>query len=100
MGAIWSFFSSVVASALNFIFRLSLIKFVVFGALSLLLAPLMALIMGLVDATGLANIQGLFDALPSSILFYLVVFRVDVGFPMLMAAMLVKFFIRRLPVVG
>lgn len=100
MSLIWSFFSSVVNGALNFIFRLGIIKFVVFGALSLVLGPLMALIMGLVDATGLANIQGLFDALPNDVLFYLVVFRLDVGIPMLIAAMLVKFFIRRLPVVG
>lgn len=96
----WAVFTSALSWAFGWVFRLSIVKFVVFGAIALVLTPLMTIIMGLVDATGLADIQGLFDALPTSILFFLVVFKLDVGIPMLIAAMLVKFFIRRLPVVG
>ena len=100
MGVVWSFFSSVVSSALNFIFRLSIVKFVVFGALSLVLTPLMAIIMGLVEATGIGDLQALFDLLPEGVLYFLVVFRFDIGLPMIIGAMLTRFFIRRLPVVG
>lgn len=100
MSLLYSFFASVVAKALNFIFRLSVIKFVVFGALSLVLAPLMALLMGLVEATGVGELQALFDMLPEGLMYFLVVFRFDFGLPVLIGAMFVKFFIRRLPVVG
>lgn len=96
----WALISAAFSWLVNWVFRLSIVKFVVFGALALVLAPLMELIMSLIDATGLADIQGLFDVLPEGILFYLVVFKLDIGLPMLMAAMLVKFFIRRLPIVG
>jgi hypothetical protein len=96
----WSFFTSAINVALGFIFKLGTIKFVVFGALSLLLAPLMSLLMGLIDSTGLNGIPSLVGQLPSDILFYMGVFRLDVGLPMLIAAMLTRFFIRRLPVVG
>lgn len=88
------------SSLIGWIFRLSTIKFVVFGAFSLLLAPLMSLLMSLVDSSGLNGIASLVGALPPSLLFYLQLFRFDVGLPMIVAAMLTKFFIRRLPVVG
>jgi hypothetical protein len=91
---------SLFTSLIAWVFRLSTIKFVVFGALALLLGPLMELVMSLVDATGLADIDALFATLPESILYYLAVFRLDYGVPVLISAMLVKFFIRRLPVVG
>jgi hypothetical protein len=96
----FAFFSSLLNTALNWIFRLGTIKFVVFGALSLLLAPLMELLMGLITGSGLDQIPSLVQSLPAGILFYLQVFRLDVGIPMIVAAMLTKFFIRRLPVVG
>lgn len=86
--------------AFNWVFRLSIIKFVVFGALALVLAPLMELLMGLVGSTGLNGIPSLISALPADLRFYLGVFRLDVGLPLIVAAVLVKFFIRRLPIVG
>ena len=91
---------SLFNSLLGWIFRLSTIKFVVFGALALVLGPLMALIMGLIDAAGVADIGSIFSALPNDVVFYLAVFRLDVGIPIIVSAMLVKFFIRRLPIVG
>lgn len=91
---------SLFSSLISWVFRLSVIKFVVFGALALLLAPLMELLLGLVDSTGLSGIPSLVAALPADLRFYLGVFRFDVGLPLIVAAVLVKFFIRRLPVVG
>lgn len=88
------------SSLLTWIFRLSTIKFVIFGALSLLLTPLMSLIMGLIDSSGLNNISALVSAIPEGIRFYMAIFKFDVGLPMLVAAYLTRFFIRRLPVVG
>lgn len=91
---------SLFTSLINWVFRLSIIKFIVFGALALVLAPLMELLLSLVDSTGLDGIPSLVSALPADLRFYLGVFRFDIGLPMIVAAVLVKFFIRRLPVVG
>lgn len=91
---------SLFGSLLSWVFRLSIIKFVVFGALALLLAPLMQLLLGLVDTSGINEIPSLVSALPADLRFYLGVFKFDVGLPIIVAAVLVKFFIRRLPVVG
>ena len=87
-------------SLIGWIFRLSTIKFVVFGALALLLAPLMTLLMSLVNSSGLNGIPSLVSALPESIRYFIGVFRLDTGLPILVAAYLTRFFIRRLPVVG
>lgn len=91
---------SLFNSLIGWVFRLSVIKFVVFGALALLLAPLMELLLGLVDTTGLDGIPSLVSALPADLRFYLELFKFDVGLPIIIAAVLTKFFIRRLPVVG
>lgn len=91
---------SLFNSLLSWIFRASVIKFVIFTGLLLLLAPLNALIMGLVQSTGLADIPALFTALPNDIKFYLVLTQAPMGVPLLVAAYLTRFFIRRLPIVG
>lgn len=96
MSTIVNLFSSLI----GWIFRASTVKFIVFTALTLVLGPLMALLMQLVDSSGLANINGLVQAIPEGIRFYMAIFKFDVGLPMLVAAYLTRFFIRRLPIVG
>lgn len=91
---------SAAAWVLGWVFRASVLKFVAFGALALLLAPLMELLLGLIDETGLDGIPSLVNALPEGIRFYLVLFQFPIGLPMLVAAALTRFFIRRLPIVG
>jgi len=91
---------SLFNSLIGWVFRISTIKFVVFGALGLLLGPLMTLLLSLISSTGLEGIPSLVGALPSDFLFYLALFRFDIGLPILVAAALTRFFIRRLPVVG
>ena len=91
---------SLFTSLISWVFRLSTIKFVVFGALALVLAPLMTLLLSLVGTSGINEIPSLVSALPADLRFYLGLFRFDVGLPMIVAAVLVRFFIRRLPIVG
>lgn len=100
MWAIVSWLWSGLVGLVTWAFRISTWKFVIFGVLALILGPLMSLLMGLIDAVGLDSISSLVGALPDGLRYYLVVFKVEVGIPMLIAAMLTKFFIRRLPVVG
>lgn len=91
---------SLFSSLISWIFRGSVVKWVIFTGLALLLAPLMELLLSLIDSSGLDGIPSLVNALPEGIRFYLVLFRLDIGLPMLVAAYLTKFFIRRLPIVG
>ena len=91
---------SLFGSLISWIFRLSTIKFVVFGALSLVLLPLMELLFNLIDSTALSSIGSMIAGLGNDVRFYLALFRLDVGLPLLVAAALTRFFIRRLPVVG
>lgn len=96
----WGFFTSLLNTALGWIFRAVTIKFVLFTALVMILAPLTDLLLGLIDETALGELQDLVGSLPNDVLFYMLVFRLDVGIPLLVGAMIVKFFIRRLPFVG
>lgn len=91
---------SLFTSLINWLFRASVVKFVIFTAFALVLVPLFEIVMGFVDDIGLGDINGLLSSLPSGLIFYLSLFRLDVGLTLCVAAMLTKFFIRRLPIVG
>lgn len=77
------------------------IKFVILTAIYWLMMKLYEIaksVLGNTDwFTGLpAKIQ----SLPSDFLFYLQLFKLDVGLPMIFAAYLIAFAIRRLPIIG
>jgi len=96
----WSLLSSAVNYLLRGLLSGGVVKFVVFTAIYLLLGVLgsMALaLLGILDFTGIGT---LFGDLPDGLLFFLGVFRLDVGIPMILAAMAARFAIRRLPVIG
>jgi len=76
------------------------IKFMLYSAIILLIVPLYALLISLLEENGYFGMDALVDQLPSDILFYFGVFKIGVGMKIILGAMLVKFFIRRLPVVG
>ncbi|MBV7267562.1 DUF2523 family protein [Erythrobacter ani] len=52
---------------------------------------------------GAVDLQGAGDgisSLPADMLFFLLVLRIDIGMPILLGAWIVRFSIRRLPVIG
>lgn len=100
MTALFSWLGSLLWQAVNWIFRLNIVKFIAFGAVFVVLEVLRPLLDQLVQSAGLETIGQAFGGLPNDVRFYLAVFKVDVGVPLVVAAALTRFFIRRLPVVG
>jgi hypothetical protein len=86
--------------ALGWIVSGTVVKFVVFAGLSYVIAAVVAVIADKVDFEGMSGIGGLLSDLPNDFLFYIGLFRLDLGIPMIIAAYVVRFGIRRLPIVG
>lgn len=94
----------IIKSAINyllgFVLQGTIIKFILFTGLYLIVSELGSLVMSKIDKSGLNSISSLFSGLPSDVLFFMGVFRVEVGLPMIIAAFVVRFAIRRLPIIG
>lgn len=91
---------SAINYLLDFLLKGSIIKFGVFTAIYYIVSELGSLVMSKIDKSNLTNISSLVSGLPSDVLFFLGVFRVEVGLPMIIAAFAVRFAIRRLPIIG
>ncbi|AXB79780.1 DUF2523 family protein [Novosphingobium sp. P6W] len=95
---------AIIKSAINyllgFVLQGTIIKFILFTGLYLIVSELGSLVMSKIDKSGLNSISSLFSGLPSDVLFFMGVFRVEVGLPMIIAAFVVRFAIRRLPIIG
>ena len=91
---------SVANYFLDFILKGSIIKFILFTGLYYVVTELGSLVMSKIDKSGLNSISGLFSGLPQDVLFFMGVFRVEIGLPMIIAAYVVRFCIRRLPIIG
>jgi len=96
----WSVVYAAIKAALGWIVSGAVVKFVIFSAIAYVVAAVVSVITDNVDFEGIAGIGGLMSGLPADFLYYFGVFRLDVGIPMLIAAYVVRFGIRRLPIVG
>ncbi|HAJ2335984.1 TPA: DUF2523 domain-containing protein [Escherichia coli] len=91
----FAIFISAINTALGFIFRTALIKFVIFSSVYILVIEVLPLIIShLPDG---ANISDLFLRLPPSVLWFLNLTSFDVIFPVVVSALFTRFFIRRIP---
>jgi len=91
---------SAINYLLDFLLKGSIIKFVLFTGLYYIVTELGSLVMAKIDKSGLTSISGMVTGLPSDVLFFMGVFRLEVGLPMIIAAFVVRFAIRRLPIIG
>jgi Protein of unknown function (DUF2523) len=86
---------------ISWILREVVIKFAVLtGVMSLIvfLVPMAVnLLGGFTDSTSLTTA---FNALPDGLRYFLGYFRLDYGLPLLISAVIARFLIRRLPVIG
>lgn len=91
---------SALSAAFNWLIRGVVVKFIVFSALSYLISYIVAYMLEKVDLGSVGGIGDLISALPAGFLYYIGLFRLDVGIPMIIAAHFLRFGIRRLPIIG
>ncbi len=87
-------------AALGWLIRGVVIKFVILSAIYYVVTWIANEVLGALDIAPLTGLQGVVNSLPAGIMYFLGVFRVDVGLPLILGAMLTKFIIRRLPIIG
>jgi hypothetical protein len=96
----WAILFSAANFLLGWIFRAVVVKFIVFTALYWIVTEITNAAIAKVSTSGMDGLGGLVSGLPADLLFFLKVFRLDVGLPMIIAACVVRFGIRRLPIIG
>lgn len=89
---------SALNTALAFILRSLLVKFVVFFALWFITTEFIAVLSPMLPtSTGLSASLG---GIPAGVWYFLDLFNVSAGVPILLSAFVTRFIIRRLPVIG
>ena len=98
--AIFSPMKSALSWLLNWIFRTVIIKFVILTVLWEVVAWVGREVLSHLDISPLTNLQSTLGGLPSGILYFCGLFRLDVGLPLILGAYLTRFLIRRIPIIG
>lgn len=91
---------SALSSLMQFLIRGVLAKFFVFFALFYITTEFIPVAIELFLPKDIPNIKDLFNALPNSILYFLYILKVPTGISLFISALLSRFIIRRLPVIG
>lgn len=76
------------------------IRFVLFSAILAGFTLVMGWLLGQLEGFSPQAVKDAFAGLPAGIKYFLVLFQFDVGIPMLLSAMVTRFVIRRLPMIG
>jgi Protein of unknown function (DUF2523) len=85
---------------LGWLLRGVVVKFVILSAIYYVITFIVEGVLSQLDISPLTGLQTLLDTLPSGMLYFMGVFRFDVGLPLILGAMLTGFVIRRLPIIG
>ena len=99
---LFSILRSGLASFASFLLRAVVVKFVTFTALFFVTSEFVALLVERVlrpyDNAG--NLTGALNSIPSTVWYFLDAFAIDVGLPMVISALVTRFIVRRIPVIG
>lgn len=96
----WGILLSGIWKICAWIFRGVVVKFIILSAIYYVVKWIGEAVLSQLDISSLTGMQSVLDSIPNDILFFLGVFRLDVGIPLILGAMLTAFIIRRLPLVG
>lgn len=89
---------SAINSALGFIFKTATVKFVLFFGLYMVTYSFIAYLSDkLPSVTGL---DSLFNQIPAGMWYFLDIFKFSTGFNLCLSAFVLRFMIRRIPVIG
>ena len=97
---VWGVFRSTINYALKFIYSVGAIKAALFTAMYWVFKTIWDYALQLVGSVSLDSLNQAIGAIPAASLYFILVFRLDVGLPMILGALIVRFTIRRLPVIG
>lgn len=97
---VWGVFKSTINYALKFVYSVGSIKAVLFTGMFWLFKTIWDYALGLLDGFSLASISDAIGGMGEGLLWFLVAFRLDVGLPMIIAAAILRFTIRRIPIIG
>jgi len=93
-GILISAFNTVLA----FVLRSLLVKFVVFFALWFITTEFIAILVPMLPTS--AALSSSLGGIPAAVWYFLDLFNVSAGVPILLSAFVTRFIIRRLPVIG
>lgn len=98
----WTIFKKGVEWLAGLLTSLAWLKSFFVGAIAVIMSALAAILTGFLDVTigSIMNLPSLLGALPNDFLFYFDVFEFDVGIALLLGALITRFLIRRIPVIG
>ncbi|WP_395303015.1 DUF2523 family protein [Pectobacterium zantedeschiae] len=86
-------------AGISFIFRSVVMKFVVMFGLFFIVQELAPILLSLIDVSPLPLVE-LFNQLPDSVWFFLNLFQIPTGITMMVSAIIARFIIRRIPIIG
>lgn len=89
---------SALNMAMGFILRTVIIKFFIFFALYFIVQAFVPVLASLLPKS--TDIAGLFNALPDSVWYFINLFMVTEGIKLMFSALLARFIIRRIPLIG
>lgn len=83
---------------LGFLLRSVLVKFATFFALFFITTEFIAILANLLPSS--TSLSGALGGIPSSVWFFLDLFNLTLGLPLVLSAWATRFIIRRIPVIG
>ena len=89
---------SAINTALAFIFRSLVVKFVLYFGLFFVTTEFIAVIGNLLP-TG-STLSGAFSGIPAAVWYFLDLFNITAGIPAVLTAYVTRFIIRRIPIIG
>ncbi len=94
----YGIFLSALNVALGFLIRSILVKFVVYFALFFVVTEFISILSPLLPSG--AALTSSLGGIPGAVWYFLDLFNVSIGIPILLSAWVMRFIIRRIPVIG
>ena len=96
----YALLASAFRFALGWLVRGVVVKFVVLAAIYYVIAWIAESVLNQLDISPLTGLQTVIDGIPTGVLWFMGLFRLDIGLPLVLGAYLTAFVIRRLPIIG
>lgn len=96
----WGFILAGVNTLLGFVFRSVVVKFVVFFALWFITTEFVGVLQQVGILPTVAGLNASLSGISATTWYFLDLFAVSQGLPMIISALVSRFIIRRLPVIG